>query len=258
MYISSIEISNFRSFKNLKVNFHNGLNVLIGHNNSGKTNLSQALSLVFDHRTSKQLSVNDFHKYMDLEKLKKSPPKITIIVTLSQSDTEKELGDELAVVSTWCFLVGCQSSNEAVHSSIEQDQDVPETKNLTISEAFEKFPVWYRAEDDADEIARDSNVREVFIFDGDTVTSYLAEHNNFGYVEDFRDLSKEEVIAEVESTATEIEVSISTYDYELVHTLDETGNSVEETHFDNRENRAYLVEQKPIVQMLYDNFIVGF
>src|SRR5690625_913553 len=100
MYISSIELLNFRSFKNKKVDFQEGLNVLIGHNNSGKTNLLQALSLIFDSKTSKQLSVDDFYKYIDLEELKNTPPKITITATLSQSD-EEELGDELATVSTW-------------------------------------------------------------------------------------------------------------------------------------------------------------
>jgi len=43
-----------------------------------------------------------------------------------------------------------------------------------------------------------------------------------------------------------------------MHILNETGNIVEETDFEYREKRSYLVEQKPIVQMLYDNFIVGF
>src|SRR5690625_733253 len=100
MYISSIELLNFRSFKNKKVDFQEGLNVLIGHNNSGKTNLLQALSLIFDSKTSKQLSIDDFYKYIDLEELKNTPPKITITATLSQSD-EEELGDELATVSTW-------------------------------------------------------------------------------------------------------------------------------------------------------------
>lgn len=100
MYISSIELLNFRSFKNKKVDFQEGLNVLIGHNNSGKTNLLQALSLIFDSKTNKQLSVDDFYKYISLEELKESPPKIAITAILRQSD-EEELGDELATVSTW-------------------------------------------------------------------------------------------------------------------------------------------------------------
>lgn len=76
MYISSIELLNFRSFKNKKVDFQEGLNVLIGHNNSGKTNLLQALSLIFDSKTNKQLSVDDFYKYISLEELKESPLKL--------------------------------------------------------------------------------------------------------------------------------------------------------------------------------------
>src|SRR5690625_3516300 len=99
MYISSIELSNFRSFKNRKVDFQEGLNVLIGHNNSGKTNLLQALSIIFDSKTSKQLSVDDFYIYIDLKELKNNPPKITITATFSQSN-EEELGDELATVRT--------------------------------------------------------------------------------------------------------------------------------------------------------------
>ena len=39
MYISGIRINNYRNFKDLDIEFNHGLNVIIGHNNSGKTNL---------------------------------------------------------------------------------------------------------------------------------------------------------------------------------------------------------------------------
>ena len=48
MYISKINIENFRNFKNNEVLFNSGVNVIIGHNNAGKTNLLKALSLVLD------------------------------------------------------------------------------------------------------------------------------------------------------------------------------------------------------------------
>ncbi|VYT72235.1 ATP/GTP phosphatase [Staphylococcus simulans] len=48
MYISGIEIKNFRSFDNINIDFHEGVNVLIGHNNSGKSNLLRALAIIFD------------------------------------------------------------------------------------------------------------------------------------------------------------------------------------------------------------------
>lgn len=46
MYISNITIKGFRNFDNTTVDFHDGINVIIGHNNAGKTNILKALSLV--------------------------------------------------------------------------------------------------------------------------------------------------------------------------------------------------------------------
>jgi putative ATP-dependent endonuclease of OLD family len=43
MFLSTVEISNFRSFETLRVDLQNGLNVLVGRNNTGKTNLLQAI-----------------------------------------------------------------------------------------------------------------------------------------------------------------------------------------------------------------------
>lgn len=43
MYLSTVEIDNFRSLKKLQAEFHPGLNVLVGRNNTGKTNLLQAI-----------------------------------------------------------------------------------------------------------------------------------------------------------------------------------------------------------------------
>ncbi|MBC8424266.1 AAA family ATPase [bacterium] len=43
MYLSRIEIENFRSLKKLTINLQAGLNVLVGRNNAGKTNLLYAI-----------------------------------------------------------------------------------------------------------------------------------------------------------------------------------------------------------------------
>ncbi|WP_275451678.1 AAA family ATPase [Clostridium novyi] len=51
MYISNIIIENYRSFKNISVDFHEGVNILIGHNNVGKSNLLKAFSIIFDSST---------------------------------------------------------------------------------------------------------------------------------------------------------------------------------------------------------------
>ena len=45
MYIKEIKISNFRNFRDASVPFHEGVNVIIGHNNTGKSNLLRAIGL---------------------------------------------------------------------------------------------------------------------------------------------------------------------------------------------------------------------
>lgn len=55
MYIKEIKISNFRNFKNASVSFHEGVNVIIGHNNTGKSNLLRAIGLVLGYSDGRWL-----------------------------------------------------------------------------------------------------------------------------------------------------------------------------------------------------------
>lgn len=47
MYISQIQIQNYRCFIDSTVEFNDGLNILIGQNNAGKSNLLRALGIIF-------------------------------------------------------------------------------------------------------------------------------------------------------------------------------------------------------------------
>lgn len=112
MYISELKITNFRSFKKeTTIRFHEGTNVIIGHNNAGKTTLIKALELLFDTEKSKRLSVDDFNKNTTVEKLRDNPPKIIISATLLESDQEEDYSDDLVTVSTW--LTKIESPYEA-------------------------------------------------------------------------------------------------------------------------------------------------
>jgi putative ATP-dependent endonuclease of OLD family len=99
MYISEILIKNFRNFseQGTRIQFVEGANVIIGHNNAGKTNLIKALQLVFDYRKSKgKLTVDDFNKdYSDFSK----PPAINI--TVSFKEQKNEPNDDKVVVYDW-------------------------------------------------------------------------------------------------------------------------------------------------------------
>lgn len=102
MYISEINITNFRGFnKTTKVCFTEGTNVIIGHNNSGKTTVIKALQLLFDTEKSKNLSIYDFNRNVDIPTLKQAPPKIVITGKLVESEDEEDYSDDLITVSTW-------------------------------------------------------------------------------------------------------------------------------------------------------------
>ena len=112
MYISKIDIKGFRIFKDTEVLLNDGINVIIGHNNAGKTNLLKALLLVLDYQENKRLETDDFNKNVLLGDLKLSPPEITIKLTISQSKDEDLNSDDLVTVSNW--LTKLKSPYEAV------------------------------------------------------------------------------------------------------------------------------------------------
>lgn len=110
MFISKIQINNFRNFKQKEIDFNDGINVIIGHNNAGKTNLIKALSLVIDTQKSKRLEVDDFNKNLTLAELKATPPKISIAITIKKGNEEEP--DDLVTISNW--LTKLDSSYEAL------------------------------------------------------------------------------------------------------------------------------------------------
>ncbi|MGG0175202.1 ATP-dependent nuclease [Gottfriedia acidiceleris] len=102
MYISELKVTNFRGFTSEStIEFKEGINVVIGHNNAGKTTIIKALEILFDNKSSKRLNINDFNHNIELEKLKTEPPKICISAKLIESDNEESYSDELVTVANW-------------------------------------------------------------------------------------------------------------------------------------------------------------
>ena len=63
MILNDIKLTNFRNYDSLSLSFHPKLNIFIGHNAQGKTNLLEAiyfLSLAKSHRTSKDKELIQF------------------------------------------------------------------------------------------------------------------------------------------------------------------------------------------------------
>lgn len=68
MHISKIKIKNFKNFNNLEVNLQEGLNVIVGPNNVGKSNFIQLISFL-SIDPNNQASVDDFNKYYLFENI---------------------------------------------------------------------------------------------------------------------------------------------------------------------------------------------
>jgi predicted ATP-dependent endonuclease of OLD family len=110
MYISNLKIKNYRNFCNFEINL-NPFTVIIGENNSGKTNLLNALGLIFSSEIAffkkRVLEVDDIH-YKSIYNFKKAVadlsippekvefPEVKIEVTMKDFNSDQE-----AVVADW-------------------------------------------------------------------------------------------------------------------------------------------------------------
>ncbi|WP_406825433.1 ATP-dependent nuclease [Pedobacter sp. KACC 23697] len=111
MFINNIRIEGFRNFKDSQIDFNEGVNVIIGHNNAGKTNLLRALSLILDNKTPRKLEIDDFNKNIPLADLRAQPPKVIVTLSINESQNEDLMGDDLVTVSPW--LTKLESPYEA-------------------------------------------------------------------------------------------------------------------------------------------------
>lgn len=94
MYISKIHIQNYRNFGDFTMEFHKGLNVIIGANNSGKTGLLHAINLL---NSPSDISVNDFNKNLLLQYSKlysDAAPSIIIEYNICHRIYENDTNDE--------------------------------------------------------------------------------------------------------------------------------------------------------------------
>lgn len=97
MHLSKVEIKNFRCFESFEISFTSGLNVIVGENNVGKTNLFDAIRLALGYQSSSdtlRVSLDDFHT---LSGVRTSGP-ISIDITFS-SLSEDEQAEFLEIVN---------------------------------------------------------------------------------------------------------------------------------------------------------------
>ncbi len=129
MYISKIKIVGFRNFKNAEILFNDGISVIIGPNNAGKTNLLKSIALILDNSGgSKRLDVDDFYKENDLTNIKNKPPEVTISLFLSESKDEVLHADDLVTVSNWITQLESPYQAQLTYSFFLPEEDRKEYK----------------------------------------------------------------------------------------------------------------------------------
>lgn len=172
MYISKILIEGFRNFQRTEVLFNEGINVVIGHNNAGKTNLLKAIALVLDTSgVSKRLDVDDFYKFVSRESLKKEPPKITISLFIGESTDEDAYVDEIVTVSNWLTKI-----EKPFEAQLTYIYFLPEKER----ESYEKMMAGVENDEDVWKCIRRDFIRKYAykIFGGDPKLQNQAESEN--------------------------------------------------------------------------------
>jgi len=99
VYISELTIENYRCLRELHVSFSEGLNIVIGENNSGKTALFKAMELLFGRQYRRRPTIDDFYRDPEMTELPNESPYIKVTAVLRQSSSDDEFSK--ALVSRW-------------------------------------------------------------------------------------------------------------------------------------------------------------
>lgn len=138
MYISEVNIGGYRNFLNAKIPLHEGINIVIGSNNVGKSNLLQAIALVL--HVNHHIDVNDIFCETDVEKLKANPPMVSISVVIRQSTGESETSQEASLLRD--YMTKLEAPYEAqlnFQYSLSSDQIENYRKDVTNLDTHQKI-----------------------------------------------------------------------------------------------------------------------
>lgn len=100
MYISKIILDGLRGFQHSEIEFQEGLNVIIGQNNGGKSTIMDALRFVLDYGSQKKLSAWDFCQTEELQALQNNPPCVKISVFIKEQKNEG-MSDDIALFTNY-------------------------------------------------------------------------------------------------------------------------------------------------------------
>ena len=203
MYIRKVHIKNYRNFNDFEMEFHEGLNVIVGANNSGKTGLLSAIYLL---NAPSNISIDDFNKN-NLVQFKtlynEDAPKIEITYFINHFINEDDEEDE-SIIKLIPFL-GFKEVDVMRLASEDKKKYFIKAIVKAVYELDEKYIGEYR-----------KAVSEIDTFDDFMLRlkRFVSEHYKWHYTNGISDLQAESKAAtsifdirfiEAERTAAEVE-----------------------------------------------------
>ena len=147
MYIKEIKILNFRSFKEALIPFHEGVNVIIGHNNTGKSNLLRAMGLVLGYSNGHRLGTSDLFYETDVAELQRQSPRIQITLVLRRSADENLDSPDMALFAN--MMTDPALSEEAeLRYEFKLDDSQEQNYKADVANAITAKEIWKIIEQD--------------------------------------------------------------------------------------------------------------
>lgn len=103
MYLKKIKLYHFRNFNNTTIDFQDGVNIIVGPNNSGKSNLLCAINIM-NSKGGSQGSIHDFNKNdiaNNFRRYQTEPPVIKITYYIEHSLTLNNFDDGILRVKNF-------------------------------------------------------------------------------------------------------------------------------------------------------------
>ena len=148
MYIKEINILNFRSFKEALIPFHEGVNVIIGHNNTGKSNLLRAMGLVLGYSNGHRLGTSDLFYETDVAELQRQSPRIKITLVLRRSADENLYSADMALFAN--MMTDPALSEEAeLRYEFRLDDSQEQNYKADVANAITAKEIWKIIEQDS-------------------------------------------------------------------------------------------------------------
>lgn len=249
MYIRKVHIKNYRNFNDFEMEFHEGLNVIVGANNSGKTGLLSAIYLL---NAPSNISIDDFNKN-NLVQFKtlynEDAPKIEITYFINHFINEDDEEDE-SIIKLIPFL-GFKEVDAMRSASEDKKKYFIKAIVQAVYELDEKYIGEYR-----------KAVSEVDAFDDFMLIlkRFVSEHYKWHYTNGVSDLQTESKAAtsifdirfiEAERTATEVEKETRR---EIDSFAKDNSNATKIDEFKNEISKGLSEILKPSVDKLANLF----